>query len=89
MPRSAIGIGMVVGLLVGGAAGLAAGLWLASSRPGAEAAVLVAGGLLAAFGLVLGATTGAAVTLGKHLSRRPGRPDGPEADYREPAPPGL
>ena len=87
MPRSAIGIGMVVGLLVGGAAGLAAGLWLASSRPVGELAVLVAGGLLAAFGLVLGAVIGAAVTLGKHLGRRAGRPDGPEADYREPDPP--
>jgi glycerol uptake facilitator-like aquaporin len=80
---------MVVGLLVGGAAGLAAGLWVASSRPGAESAVLVAGGLLAAIGLVLGATTGAAVTLGRYLGRRPGRADGPEADYRDPDPPGT
>jgi hypothetical protein len=87
VPRSAVGIGMVVGLLLGGAAGLAAGLRVAGARPGGESAVLVVGGLLAVFGLVLGAMTGAAVTLGQHLSRRRVKPDTPEADYREPDPP--
>jgi hypothetical protein len=84
VPRSAIGIGMVVGLLVGGAAGLAAGLWVASSRPGAEAAVLVASGLLAAFGLVLGAVMGRP---SPWAGTSAGGPDGPEADYRDPDPP--
>ena len=89
MPRSAVGVGRVVGLLVGGAAGLVAGLGVAGARPGGESAVLVVGGLLAVFGLVVGAMTGAAVTLASHLlGRRPVRPDTPEADYRDPDPPG-
>ena len=87
MSRSAVGVGMQVGLLVGGAVGLAAGLRVAATRPGGESAVLVVGGLVAALGMILGATIGAAVTLGKYLSRRPGPPDGPAADYREPDPP--
>lgn len=89
MPRSAVGIGMLVGLLVGGLAGAAFGVWLAAARPGGEAAPFLLGTVFAGFGLIGGAVLGAVVALANRLlGYRPIRPNTPEADYRElPGPP--
>lgn len=89
MPRSPVGIGMLVGLLLGGLAGAALGLWLAGSRPGGEVAPLLLGAFLSGFGLICGAVMGAVFALANRLlGQRPVRPGTPEADYRElPGPP--
>jgi hypothetical protein len=90
MPRSAIGIGMLVGLFVGGAAGAVFGFWVAWTRPGDESAPLLFGIFLAGVGLVVGAVVASVFSLADHLlGRRTIPSDGPEADYREPtdAPP--
>jgi hypothetical protein len=84
VPRSALGIGMVVGLLVGGTAGAVVGAWLASSRPGGESAPLLLGTFLGGLGLVVGAVVASCYNLARHLvGRRAVPPDGPEADYRD------
>jgi hypothetical protein len=90
MRRSAVGVGMLIGLVVGGAAGAALGIWVAWSRPGGESAPLLFGVFLAGVGLVFGAVVASCFNLANHvLGRRTIPPDGPEADYREPtdAPP--
>ena len=49
----------------------------------------VLGAFLGSLGLVVGAVTGAVIDLANHLlGRKAVRPDTPEADYREPDPPG-
>jgi hypothetical protein len=88
MPRSAVGVGMLVGLLVGGATGAVAGTWLASARPGGESAPLLMGAFLAGVGLVFGAVVASVINLVNVLIGRRAVPlDGPEADYREPTDP--
>jgi len=90
MPRSAIGIGMLVGLLVGGVTGAAAGILLAGPAPFLGHLPFVLGMFAAFFGMVCGAVVGAVYALAANLiGRRPVPPDGPEADYQELAdPPG-
>jgi hypothetical protein len=86
VPRSAVGVGLVVGLLVGGLTGLALDIYLEPAGPGRSWPVL--GSFFGSFGLVAGAVAGAVVDLANRLlGRRPVRPDTPEADYREPDPP--
>lgn len=88
MPRSAIGVGMVVGLLVGGVAGAAIGLWLAGPVPLLGYLPFVLGLFAGFFGLICGAVVGAVYNLAVNLiGRRPVPPDGPEADYRDLADP--
>jgi hypothetical protein len=85
MPRSAIGIGMLIGLLVGGAAGAGAGIFLVKPVPGGGSMPFVLGSFLALLGLSAGAVVRAVYSLAVTIiGRRPVRPDGPEADYREP-----
>jgi hypothetical protein len=90
MPRSAIGIGMLIGLLVGGVAGAAVGIWLAGSAPFLGHLPFVLGLFPAFFGMICGAVVGAVYSIAVNLiGRRPTPPDGPDADYRGVAdPPG-
>lgn len=84
MPRSAIGIGMVIGLLAGGVVGAAVGLLLASRAPFLGYLPFALGVFAAFSGMVFGATVGAFYNLAVNLSgRRQVPPDGPEADYRD------
>jgi hypothetical protein len=84
VPRSAIGIGILVGLLVGGVAGAIAGIWLARPLPGGRSLPFVLGSSGALLGTVFGAILGAFYNLANRLiGGRPVPPDGPEADYRD------
>jgi hypothetical protein len=85
VPRSAVGIGMVIGLLVGGFAGAIAGASMGSSVPGLGSAPLILGGFLAALNLVVGAVAASFYNLAIHFIWRRKLPlDGPEADYVDP-----
>jgi hypothetical protein len=81
MPRSPIGIGMVVGAALGVVLGLLTGF---AAPQGAELLGLVAAVFLAACGLILGAVGGAIYMLAMQLNTPGVAPtDGPEADYHD------
>ena len=84
MPRSPIGIGVVIGAALGLVLGVAVVLWFDLGGSEVLRAVLSAGIFFAGVGLVFGAVVGAFVQLVTVLSA-PGKTptEGPEADYHD------